>query len=76
MTVNWEQLSGGNYLEGNYPGVIIQWTIMKAQIVWGQFSGGNCPGGNYPGGQFSGWQLVWGGGQYLRAIVWGAIVLD
>ena len=59
------QLSGGSYLEGSYPGVIIRGTIIQAPIVWGQFFwdhclaailswgaivvGCNCPGGNYPG---------------------------
>ena len=30
--ITWNLLSGGNFLEGNYPGVIIQRTIIQAPI--------------------------------------------
>ena len=78
--INWEQLSGGSYLEGNQPGVIIQEAIIQAPIVWGQFfqrplSGGNFPGGgdNCPEGQYFGGQLP--GAIIRRVIVQGTIVL-
>ena len=66
--INWKQLSGGNYVEGNYPGVIIHRTIIQAPIVrvaillgaivwWaiirGQLSGGQL-GANCPDGNFLG----------------------
>ena len=51
---------GVNFLEGNYPGVIIQGgQLFRCQLFGSNFSGGHCLGGNCPGGaivrgQFSG----------------------
>ena len=62
--INWEQLSGGRYLEGNYPGVFIQGTIIQVPIVRVQFVWGPLSGDNYLGAVI------------LGAIVQGAIVLE
>ena len=35
--ITWNLLSGDNFLEGNYPGVIIQRTIMQAPISGAAF---------------------------------------
>ena len=43
------QLTEGNCLRSNYPGVINQETIIQAPIIWRQLSWGNYPGGNCPG---------------------------
>ena len=36
---------GGNYLEGNYPWIIIQGTITSRQLSGRNFPGGTCLGG-------------------------------
>ena len=71
---------GSNYLEGNYPGVIIRGSIILVPIVRGQFFWGSLPGGqlsrgDYPGGQLSKVQLSWRA--VIRGeIIQGAIVLE
>ena len=66
---------GSNYLEGNYPGVIVWGQLSRRQLSGGNFSGGYCLGCNYPEGNYPGRQLSWGafvrggncsGGNYLR----------
>lgn len=52
-----------NYESPNCLGAVLLEVIVLGEIILE----GNFPGGNWSGG---------GGGQYLRAIVWGAIVLD
>ena len=47
--ISWWQLFGSSYMEGNYPVVIIQATIIQESIVRPHFFWGNCRGGNYPG---------------------------
>ena len=81
--ITWNLLSGGNFLEGNYPRVIIQRTIIQAPIsraailleaiVLGATNGrqltleDNCSRGNFPGGNCP--------GAFIRGvIIQGAIV--
>ena len=69
----------GNYLEGNYPVVIIRETIIQKQIAQEQFSWGQLSGGGGGGCRIIRGPLVWGvnypGGDCLGAIfLWGNCV--
>lgn len=44
--INWEQLSEGHYLDGNYPGLIIGGQLSRRHCLGANFLGDNCPGGN------------------------------
>ena len=73
--INWEQLSGANYLEGNYRGQLSRRPFSGGQFSWdqllggGQLSRGQLYGGNDPGGG----QFSWG--TFVRwTIIRGTII--